>query len=653
MSGEVRVDTPQGPYIFPSQEAADRYLADTKPPVTQQAGSTGKDYGDALKRGVVRGVMTPADMVMMGADNPLGAGGIPFVIKKLLERGGIENFDPGKRVLDATGIEKPKGTGAKYAEEITAGGVGGVLMGGRPSTSLISGMSGGAGGQLAADLTSDNPISRVIGALLGGLLGYGGYSAIMGSRAKTRVNDLAKDIPDSTFDKIREGVENAKDKGITVSAAQGTAERTPLSVLTQEVAGSPKSGPKQMVDLEKQGGQAKGAADKLLGMLGAPEEPAAAAHGAQKAATQAIDAADKSLTKAVTPFYATDKGKMAEFGERIQELARRIVAGADKATEHGKALEDLSETIKKVETPEQLNSVYHEWNQGLKAKQLNNKPIVDYTAGEIRKKGLAHIDEMLENLQVDRKGGKALYKKTTDEVIDPLRRSPTGQIAGAKGVVEDVPTATNRVLGVLDDKNIRAQTILETQATLDKQGPGTFARVARAAFEKKLEAAFTPVEGQTPFDAPAKLAKAVWGGEHQTAARENFRATMAGVARSHGLTGAAEGQFVKGAEKIMQAIEAAGREKPVGSVSHPAPIAGEIVKGAGAAALYAPQATGILSRTVERLSGGKMAKDLYDLLWSGPEGVDKIRKIARMSIPEIRAGAAAGTFTSAVQQAEE
>ncbi len=719
---------------------------------TASPSSSGADYAQGAKRGVTRGLLTGADMAMETGDTPLALGGVPFIVKQLMGR----DFSPSERVLKALELDKkPEGKGARYAEEGIAGAVGGLTTGGRHvAASAVSGAAGGLGGEAAANLFGDNPISRVVGSMLSSLGGYGAYSAATGSRARTRINTLAKDIPDRTFDEMAAGVKNAKEQGVKIAAHQATSERTPLSTVASEVGNSPAAGPKQGLDLEAQAGQAKGAAERLLGMMSGyqktqpsnplfifkdgrgeygkgidahgnllqdagidnqdfaaiaksgriyvdssgdaikiiagkdhyslpevmeaakrfvakavPEKPVMvmfddkqynvpsprvnpveAAHGAQRAATKAVNAADQDLSNSVKPLYETDLNKLKDFDKRRAGLVKAIFAESDPATDHGKHLKQLASAINKAKTPEQLNAIYNEWNQGLQQNKLNGKSVVDFAAGEIRNKGLSKLDRFLASVQVDRVKAQDDFQYAQSRVIDPLRRSPVGQLAGRSGIQEDVPTATARLLKVLDNPDVRAQTILDTQKTLDAQAPGTFAKLAAAAFEKKIEAAFKGREGQTPFEAPADLAQAVWGGPKQTAARENFRATMAGVARSNGLSGVQEAEFVKGAEKIMQAIEAAGREKTVAHIPHGKSAAAEAVKGGVGSAIYTPQAPGAVARTMEAASGHRAAKALYELLWSGPEGVEKIRKYARMSIPEIRTSALAGAVSAAHQQ---
>lgn len=656
MAGVI-VNTPQGPYEFPSQEQADRYLAAVgqgQPPRSPE--TSGMDYARGAIRGTVRGLAAPADITSMALEKappftPMGAANL--ITKQLLGRQGYQQ--PSEQALDLAGIEKPTGTGAKYLEEGVAGGIGGLTTGGPMGKlpALVSGAAGGLGGQAAADVAGDNPLSRIVGALLGSALGYGGLTMATGSRARHRLNELTKDIPDSTFDRMSENMRNAANQGVTLNAAQAVPGRTPLSAAVEQTAVSPKTGPKTMLRMEEQTRQARQAGDRLLGMMGPEKEGSEAALQAGKAATQAIDKAKDFRTNLVTPYYATKPQAPSIFKFDVKDLENKIAKASNESTDYGSQLKALSEQVGKAKTADELNSIYHEWNQGLKAGNLNNKPVVDHAAGKIRELGLKPIDALLDVHQVHRTGGANLYKQVTDKLVDPMKRSPVGRVAGQKGIQEDIPTATNRILSVLDAKDIKAQSILNLQKALDQQQPGTFASLARAAFAQKLENSFKPQAGQTPFDAPAKAAAAIWGGEGQTAMRENFRATMAGVARSQGLKGQAESDFVRGAEKIMQAIEAAGREKAVSGIAHQQPLAGEVAKGAGAIALYAPQATGVVSRAVERVSGGKMAKDLYELLWSGPEGVEKIRQIARMSIPQIRAAAATGALTGAVQQAQQ
>ena len=124
---------------------------------------------------------------------------------------------------------------------------------------------------------------------------------------------------------------------------------------------------------------------------------------------------------------------------------------------------------------------------------------------------------------------------------------------------------------------------------------------------------------------------------------------MLASAKSQGKTQQQAFEFVRGMEKLLGIIEAAGRGKVI------RPLPETQMKGLGVAvdvargAVYTPQAPSAFQQTIEGLMGtDRTRRQIFDLIWS-PEGVDEIRKYARMSIPDIRTAFAASAAAQAAQ----
>jgi hypothetical protein len=112
---------------------------------------------------------------------------------------------------------------------------------------------------------------------------------------------------------------------------------------------------------------------------------------------------------------------------------------------------------------------------------------------------------------------------------------------------------------------------------------------------------------------------------------------MAGVAQSHGKNPQEVAEFVKGSERLMGIMEAAGRGKR-GLSSSPGVAegtAGQVIARGGIGMQPTLQLRDILG--IAGLNRDKAYKEILHLFTSGPEGIDKIRKLAKWesSVPAV------------------
>lgn len=524
----------------------------------------------------------------------------------------------------------------------------------------ITGAGAGLGSETSAAAFGDTALNRVVGALVGGIGSYPAARYATGGGVGRRVNEVLKHTPDTELAVAQDQMASASQEGLPLHLEQAmVGQPSTARALTEDAARST-VGPKHTMFMAAQTPAARITGEKLLGMfkLGR-ESPTDLAETVQKAATGAIERAERFPAQIAGKHYAftTEEVPAAEL-QSVHKQLRATIAEYGPTTPEGKFLINelyapvfgsFSKPQVRLRRPEQIDSVMKAALEKLEDKNLASTGITDRIAGRIRTGTEGSYGKLLESLRANEPMGDALYRAAHKGIIDPMYRGPAGKLAGRQGFDPQEGTKVDQVFKVLDDKNLRAQQILRLQAQLDKESPGLFARYARAAIERKLDAAFKPGAEGTPIGGASRFAEALWGGAHQQAPKENFRATMYAVARSQGKSQQQSHEFVRGMEKLVSIIELSGRgkvTKPLEATDFKGlAVATDIARGA----VYAPQAPSATQQVIEGLMGkDRVRRQIFELIWS-PEGMDQVRKFARMSLPDIRSAMVATVGASAGQ----
>ena len=234
--------------------------------------------------------------------------------------------DKFKNTLEIAGMgTQPIGAGQRYASSIVEGATGGLVGGvGGLAKSAAIGAAGGLGAELAGSATSQNPIARIAGALLGGA-GAGALSS-----AKTTRADLARetlrDAKDADLDHAmatmrgqrkafaERGVENA---GLNLS--QAMPESSNIDAMVEKLANS-RYGTHTTAQLRAQPKQTSALVEgELLQLPGTQRPWQDLANRAQEAATKLIRLEkDEAGNRWSTAF----SNKLAEMRARAAELQR-------------------------------------------------------------------------------------------------------------------------------------------------------------------------------------------------------------------------------------------------------------------------------------------------------------------------------------------
>lgn len=654
--GTFEFDDPQQAAAY--KQARERYKAQRQkePGMHEPAPFSPRDtVTDAMlgaARGGARGATFPAGMV----------GDLPWRILMGEDYGNAEEtlgqFTPHGLINQA--IPKPETGPGKYTEAATEGATSGLLFPGSKLLNMFTGASGGVGGEMAGEVISEDPITKMLGSLAGSAVGYPlfnlgklGMAWLGGPSTQTPriVSQAAKGLEKEDFDKAETLMKSALDEGIGITPIQAIEKQTPLHNLQERVTSSGSAGGDMTQFLAQQTEQASKAGHGMLG--GVPlVEPVEAAARAKGAANDAIATAKAMRTDAVKRDYETLPRPFSE--DKVENAYRtaQILVGSDiigPTTAAGRFIQ--REVLDRINPDwaghthgEQIKAIVQEAKKKLKNVDFaKSEGITDRSVSQI-KTGLSPLENYLDNIAFNRPRGEARYADISETLVRPLQRGPAGQIRGAANQLDE--GMASRVLRVLDSPNISAQSILSTQSWLTHQDPGAFSTLVKSFITKKLEESFKGTGGQASADSPAVFAQALWGTPQQSAKRENFRAMIVGAARDAGMN---EQATLKGAENLMRIMEAAGRGKS-GMAKATVETGGSVenvVARVGPGGMNTAQVRWFSD--IEDMLRSKAYREIADMLMS-PDGMKKLRELAKWDLSKIRLGAAGTAGVTAFNQ---
>jgi hypothetical protein len=676
----VIVDTPQGPYEFPSQREADAYLAATR----KGGPSVQEDIARALPgvvpkataglAGLPQGIVDLGALGVGKASEALGGPSAGEVMRgeapgqhplARLTRGipnigGLvrEGYDRLFEAATGAPMYKPVTKPGKLADEFLQGVVtGGTAAPARKVVGMLAGGGGGLGGEMAAQAFGDEPTNRVLGSLAGGFVGgmiepvaRTGVSLLGGPSILTPrvVAEHARKVTPAEWDAAKRLMEEAKAKGVNLTAPQAMPRPTPLLGLQERLTHVEAAAPEASRFLTAQTPAAAATSREFLSSVSGPPSTERIHEAALKATKRAED-----FRAAVTaPEYAASRDRF--FRPELHSLRERLkkeISAVGPTTDAGLFLtrKVLSRIPTDVMKHDHLKTILQGAQDQIKSQNwLANKGYTEQFVMQV-KQGLREIEKTLARVEHNRPAGHLLHGQITEDIIKPQQAGLIGQISGKQEDIRNLSKLTSRLSGLLADENkIKAQSILEGAAQLRRADPAAFPQLVRMALEKRFTEAFKEAGGFADPRGPAHFAASVYGTAEQTAKRENFRAMMAGVAQSYGKNPKEVAEFVRGAERTMEILAAAGRGK--GGIGASPGISGELpieqIIGRGGIGMNPT----LQLRTITGLSNmvtQKAYKEILDLFTAGPEGIDKIRSLAswqpaRSSL--VRAtGAVAGT----------
>ena len=561
---------------------------------------------------------------------------------------GTQPITPGQR-YGASAVEGATGA--------MVGGVGGVAK------SALLGAAGGLGAEAAGAATSQNPLARIAGALLGsGLAG-------VATAAKTTRADLARetlrDAKDTDLDHAvatmrgqrqafaERGVENA---GLNLS--QAMPESSNIDAMVEKLANS-RHGVQTTAQLRAQPKQTSALVEgELLQLPGTQRPWQDLANRAQEAATKLIgrekgEAGDRWASTYTRESLGAPKQVPPDV---VEAAAAKLLMNADEAGFRTTKAMGLRQLAARLYDP-QGNPITdgQTLNEILKDAAGRAKPVsigtrgLDASASKYLQAQIAETRDAFGAAFEPFKKANAAFRGYTEGVVEPLKKSVVGDIAGRAGAQPDRQAVVGHLTKVFDQGTVPGSArseILTLQKHLQRTDPEAYTDAAKTWLSKKVTDAAAPVDNRFPEDFAKKLVQA-FGSETATVTEKSkgLQDVLVGMARAKELP---DDTFL-GLPKLMQYIAAASR-RPSGFSGASAADFDRIAGSPTANALIRGSMFNLLRPPLillDNLLRGD-AHQFIDKLITTPEGVEVLRALAKSSPHSRKAQAALATFAATI-----
>ncbi|HEY2862783.1 MAG TPA: hypothetical protein VGK37_04090 [Casimicrobiaceae bacterium] len=511
-----------------------------------------------------------------------------------------------------------------------------------------------AGNRIAGGMTADNPWVEALGGLVGGGI-PGAALAYRNAPAKA----LSQAVGDLTPQQMRDAIarqNNARALGIPLMGPEALPD-SGVQQLAADVAASRSGGAVVKPFIAQRPNQVRQAVAGPSGMLestGAPDAPFENVGRAQQAATDVFSNLERQRTDATRPLYQAASQDTAPDAsiQAIIEAARQRAQQTD--PQFAKALTGFASDISTARPAIPAGAIIGENGAplvpGVAAssgprtalgplsdtyKRVRNSldmPAINATPEDRIAQGVLgpfnqDLGTALREASPSWEAANHAYQQFTKTRIEPLQNSPLGIVAGRTGYDPTAPSAVPRVIGAISNPSTaRQENIRDLYTQLNAQNPQAFPGIARTWLQNAFDDATQRVQGGDNRMLGANFAKSLFGTDQQ---RANFEEVLRGVARANGVS---PGDYVAGANKLMQTLEATGRIPGVGSpTAGRADLAGQLGKSrlADAASAVSTHPFGFLaSRIQSAMLAGRYNK--LAEVFTAPDSVQQIAKMARL-----------------------
>lgn len=524
-----------------------------------------------------------------------------------------------------------------------------------PIRSAVVGASSGMGAEGSAKLFGDNGLSRFLGGLFGGLTG--GVVTAAKTNKESLAREALKDARPADLAVAKQRMIEAEAAGIPINLSQAMPRASNIDAYAETLANS-RHGVKTTEQLRAQPAQiALGTEDQLSTLPGQIRQPQILANNAQEGATKAISngvaAAGQAWQKAAPQGSLIPEQMVGQLDNRLALMAKQYpnTAAAElfndvqarlKAPQqpappgpgilgpNGQPLNPPAAGPKYLTDALQVKGAIDDALENFGKRNLNT-PGLDSKllrrAQEVREMFNGLVDQYAPKLSA----ANQAYNAVMEGVVDPLKKSVVGRVAGRTGASDVLESPQSRLFSVFDKGTVPGATsseILTLERSLREAGHAAdFQDAAKTWLATKVSTALKSGDNRMPDDIAGKLRVAFGDPRQLDQTSKGFQDILAGLARSQGVP---QAPYVKGFQAFMEIVSNAARRP--GNVRGTTP--GEITRNAGegvgrhlgAVNFMTPLRQPLLawSRWLEQDSLSAM-----DRLLTSPEGVDTLIKLGR------------------------
>lgn len=553
---------------------------------------------------------------------------------------------------------------SNFADFVFQGGLGAGSVRQLPGAAVKFGLLPGAvseGAGQATEGTALEPYARVGGALVGG--GIGALRGIKSAPGKI-LADATKGVTDAEFTAAQKLMDDARAAGsqITLPEAlqQVTNGRTGLADVQRVVEQSRQGGPILRDVMADRAGNNAAMADttlrKSFGDL--PANPYEVAPRVQGAAETEVKAAETARTNAVTPMYDAAKTQQVP-ADRVEGILQRIddITASDKTGVLSKSLNEMRDILTHTKAKPEVPAIPGTRGRYVDGKYVPATPGTPGVAAEARvpvtdienldrarkylrdkvdlpaiaaeatpKEAGGTINKLLDDLRTEMESasapfeaGKTEYQRISREVVDPILRSPTGQLA-----TTDAFEKQKQIL--FDPKPLPGseKQIGQAVASVVKTDPVAAQNLVNMKIRQSFEEATQNLaSGPAQFGGPKFVASLTGNGQQ----RKNLEAAVRALPN---------GQVAwDGFNRMLNILEAQGRRQHVGSQTEFNRLLNKDIGSGGVGDVAALMASpgkwwAAAQDAYQQFRYGKNT-ELFANLFTSPEAVRELRKIAQMS----------------------
>lgn len=520
-----------------------------------------------------------------------------------------EGYDKLSTAITGKPVYRPQ-TGAGRIADVTAQ----TVVGGPGSIpqKAVMGASGGAAGE-AARLVTDNPIAVGVMQMLGA--GAASMPWLLRSVPAENINAAIKDITPAQLTSAQRLMDDAARRGVPLTGAEAIAQITgknSLQDIQRVVEASKQGGPQLQPMMNARPGGVRAAfeqqADQVAPMPGTPSAtPARMA----TAGEEAIKGARQAGNAAAEPLY--DQART----QRISSQDWNAVTQNPASLQALKAVKQ--DPIWGVTTAKEGDIA---WMDAAKRWIDDKLQKASPSESRIWKQANDEIKMFADAASPQYKQARATVAANRQQVVDPMKASPVGDIALTKGLpAEQAMKAQGEVLMPTAPRALDPATIRTSVRTLTKQDP----TAARDFVRQNLQAIFDEstqnlVGGSNQWGG-AKFAALIAGNPRQ---KDNLQALVESVGTR---------QTWVGFNRMLEVMEATGKRHAPGSqTAFNQQLAGELTAGGLGtipASLASPQkAMSFIGNAYDAFRFGKNTSEMARIL-TDPKSVDLMTSLAR------------------------
>jgi len=480
------------------------------------------------------------------------------------------NLSSGQPLADVGKLgRQPQTAGERYAARAIEGATGAVAgpmsAGTAPIRAGLTGAASSVGSEAAADVLGDNPVTRILGGVLGG-----GMASLATAPKTTRADLVREATQGSTEQELRDAqalMRESRTAGVPLNLSQAMPKGSNIDEMVAALAQN-RAGKMTAETLHNQPGvTSTGVGLEISQLPGKVLTPQEAANNVQEATTKVIKDVKAARTSLTSPLYNAggDLGASApkEFGNTIDRFVNSAGVSPKVAQQALALKEELLASSANGQPRTQatdIKAAIDSFRGGIK-NTLN--PLDPKEQGQMK----FLVDRLYQQLgtkSIPVAAGNAIYSQVSENVVDPLKKSVVGRLAGTAGAQADKEAVVSRLNSVFDNGTLpgaKSSDILTLEKSLRNSGQAeVFQDAAKTWLTNKLATATKTQGGRLAENTAGNLEAAF---VKDPKAQQGLRDTLVALARSQGLPDAS---LLNGMQNMMKYVSAAARR--------PGPVAG-------------------------------------------------------------------------------